>query len=719
MKYCLGLDLGTNSIGWAILSLDHESQPTRIVDLGSHIFHDGRDPKSGESTAVQRRLARQARRNRDRTLRRQKKLLAILTKNGLFPSDLQEREKLKNLDVYTLRVVALDKKMQAYEIGRILYHLAQRRGFKSGRKHLESENQQKENTKLLPKLEDLEKRIQKTSSRTFGEYLLNKVNKREIKRNKSHLEISLHPTRRMIEDEFDQIIKVQKQHHKNLTDKLIKEIHHSIFYQRHLKSSEELVGPCEMYPDSEKRGANYLPSIQEFKLLQTIGQLKLIQDGRNIELTFDQKKAIYNELRKGSKKTFKDLRMKTLKLDSDIEFNLESGTSKSLNGSAVNAKFKGKDYFGKEWLNLSLEEQDKIVLDIAKADEDEDKDELKEKSQKWSLQPKEKIFDNDLLEKLPTGYGRFSYKVAQELCKTFIENNFCRYDQAMEILGHKLGQHNITGIKDKLPYYGEVLKRYAIPRPDKLQKNEQDKKGRISNPTVHIVLNQLRKVVNALIDCHGKPEKIIVELGRDLKMNKKQKANYEKSQKENQRANEEADQELEKLGFPSHRENRIRYKLWKEMNKRMDGKAQCPYTGKMISLRQAFSGQVEIDHILPFSKTLDDSFANKILAYSQANQTKGNRSPFEGFSSDTNKLKEMLARVKNFPANKRLRFNEDAMKRFEDENEWLKRQLNDTRYLSRVAKEYVKCLGCQVSVSKGIYTSKVRYNLGLNSILEW
>ena len=711
MKYRIGLDLGTNSIGWAILSLDSKGQPTGIVDLGSRIFHDGRDPKSGESSAVQRRLARQARRNRNRKLQRQKKLLAILIKNGFFPKNSQKCEELKNLDVYALRVVALDREVKAYELGRIFYHLAQRRGFKSGRKYQEDESQKQENKKLLPLLEDLEKRIREEKSRTFGEYLLKKANSKETKRNKPCLEESLHPTRKMIEDEFNHIITTQKQHHKNLTDKLIEKIRSSIFHQRPLKSTEELIGPCEMYTDTEKRGANYLPSIQEFKILQTIGQLKLIQDGRTIELKLDQKKRIYNELHKVSKKTFKDLRIKILQLDSDVEFNLESEIRKDLKGHAINAKFKGKDYFGKDWLSLSLEEQDKIVLDIVQA---EDKDMLRKKSKDWSLKPQEKIFDDHLLEKLPKGYSTFSQKAAQELCKTFIENDFCRYDEAMEILGHKLGNSSTKDIKDHLPYYGEVLKRYAIPRPDRLQKNNQDKIGRISNPTVHIVLNQLRQIINALIKRYGKPTEIVVELGRDLKMNKKQKANYEKSQKENQKANEEAEKELKNLGLQSNRENIIRYKLLKELANCMDGNAQCPYTGKIISLTKAFSGEFEVEHILPFSKTLDDSFANKILACSKANQKKGDRSPFEAFGSD----KQMFARIKKLPANKRWRFNEDAMKRFEDENEWLSRQLNDMRYMSKVAKQYLECLGSKISVSKGIYTGKVRYGLGLNSLLS-
>ena len=407
----------------------------------------------------------------------------------------------------------------------------------------------------------------------------------------------------------------------------------------------------------------------------------------------------------------------SLSLDSDIEFNLENSKRKYLIGNATNAKFKGNGYFGKEWLKLSLKEKDQILLDIAKS---ENQEQLKEHAKTWILQPKgDKIFEDDLLDQLPKGYGQFSQKATYQFCETFVQRGFCRYDEAMENLGYKLGDHKFKSkIKDKLPYYGDILKRYAIPRPNRLQKDEQDQIGRISNPTVHIVLNQLRLVVNALIDRYGKPEKIIVELGRNLKMNKKQKAEYEALQKKNQTVNEEANQELGGLKISINRENKIRYKLWKEMSNYMNGQVQCPYTGKIISLKKVFSREIQIDHILPFSRTLDDSFANKILCYEKGNQKKLDKSPFEAFHSDPEKLQKMLATIKSFPSNKRWRFYEDAMERFKNENEWLSRQLNDMRYISRVAKEYVKCICRNVSVSKGIYTGKVRYGLGLNSILQ-
>jgi len=134
----LGLDVGTNSIGWALIDTD----AGRIIDLGSRIFSDGRDPKSGASLAVDRRDARAARRRRDRYLGRRSAFLEALIRHGLMPEAAEETRLLAAKDPYVLRARALDEPLTPHEIGRALFHLNQRRGFKSNRK---AERGRKEN----------------------------------------------------------------------------------------------------------------------------------------------------------------------------------------------------------------------------------------------------------------------------------------------------------------------------------------------------------------------------------------------------------------------------------------------------------------------------------------------------------------------------------------------------------------------------------------------
>ncbi|MGB0865570.1 MAG: type II CRISPR RNA-guided endonuclease Cas9, partial [Granulosicoccaceae bacterium] len=134
MNYRLALDLGTTSIGWAILRLDKENKPCAIVKLSSRIFSDGRHPKTGASLAVDRRLARQMRRRRDRLLKRKRRMQEALVNLGFLPADKEARKALVDLDPYTLRAIGLDKPLTGPEFGRALLHLNQRRGFKSNRK---------------------------------------------------------------------------------------------------------------------------------------------------------------------------------------------------------------------------------------------------------------------------------------------------------------------------------------------------------------------------------------------------------------------------------------------------------------------------------------------------------------------------------------------------------------------------------------------------------
>ena len=110
MRYRLGLDLGTNSIGWSVLKIDSDNDdPGRFsfVDMGVRIFPDGREPaksgRVGDSLAVQRRLARGARRNRDHGRNRKARLIEMLIDCGLFPTDLNARKKLALLNPYRLR----------------------------------------------------------------------------------------------------------------------------------------------------------------------------------------------------------------------------------------------------------------------------------------------------------------------------------------------------------------------------------------------------------------------------------------------------------------------------------------------------------------------------------------------------------------------------------------------------------------------------------------
>ncbi len=170
MKYRLALDLGPTSLGWAVLLLDNNKprKPKAIVKIGSRIFSDGRDPKTSASLAVNRRLARQARRRRDRLLKRKKRLIDTLIDLGVFPSDPTKRRLLVKLDPYEIRARGLSEALSPGEFGRAIFHLNQRRGFKSNRK---TDSKDSESGLLKAAITELRNKLDKENFRTLGEWL--------------------------------------------------------------------------------------------------------------------------------------------------------------------------------------------------------------------------------------------------------------------------------------------------------------------------------------------------------------------------------------------------------------------------------------------------------------------------------------------------------------------------------------------------------------------
>jgi len=165
--YRMALDIGTNSIGWALYSLDNQKKPCKIVDAGVRIFPSGRDHKTYTTLNTDRRLARLQRRQRDRYLQRRTYLLHLLKENELFPQDVFSAKKLASLNPYELRAKGLDEKIPLHHFGRALFHINQRRGFKSNRKS----GGDKESGLINKSVKDSQKTMKELGARTYGEFL--------------------------------------------------------------------------------------------------------------------------------------------------------------------------------------------------------------------------------------------------------------------------------------------------------------------------------------------------------------------------------------------------------------------------------------------------------------------------------------------------------------------------------------------------------------------
>lgn len=705
MAHRLGLDIGTNSLGWCLLRLDGDRRPTGIVDLGVRIFHDSRDPKSGTSLTADRRSARSMRRRRDRYLQRRRKLMNALVRHGLMPADPKERKRLERLDPYELRARGLDEPLTLFELGRALFHLDQRRGFKSNRK---SDVDEKEVGKVRQAVTELERRLAESGARTLGEFLYRRLRKGKTARARPG--IGFYPSRAMYEAEFDALWATQAPHHPELTDAAREEIRDILFHQRRLKPVEP--GNCELDP-SDKRAPLALPLTQRFRMYQELNNLRLIMPDRTERrLTYEERTKLFDRLERQKTFAFSAMR-KALGLDADIGFNLEDEKRKHLNGDQTGTVLASEDRFGPRWWELDEEAQGEIVEALLEC---EDEDEIAELAQrKWGLEADAAA--RLARVRLKQGYGRVGPR-AMAAIMPIMRDQGLTYAEARKEAGY--GDPSPPELGDALPYYGEVLQRHVSWRPTGDADPMEKEFGRLANPTVHVGLNQLRKLVNALIAEYGRPDQIVVELARELKFGRQRKREIQQEQAANTRRNERIASEIEALGQPVTGENIRRYKLWEDLGEVHD--RRCVYTGEVISGRMLFSDEVEVEHILPFQQSLDDSMANRILCLRRGNRDKGDRSPHEAFGHNPPgyDYDAILKLAAGLPRNKRWRFAPDAMERWEKEGGFIARQLTDTAYLAKATKEYLGhiCNPDDVWVIPGRLTALLRGKWGLNSLLS-
>lgn len=252
-------------------------------------------------------------------------------------------------------------------------------------------------------------------------------------------------------------------------------------------------------------------------------------------------------------------------------------------------------------------------------------------------------------------------------------------------------------------------------------------------------LNQFRRVLNELIKQYGcPPYEIYLEMARETSLSAKDLAKLNGEHRQNRLANVAINEALEKLNVAPTYANRMKYKLWEDLDPDPSGRC-CPLTGKNISLEKLFTPQIEVEHILPFSRSFDDSRNNKMVCFKSANQIKKNQTPYEAFGQSL-EWDSILARAKKmspgdhkygknargFRVNKFWRFLPDAMQRMQmDEGSFIARQLNDTKYMSRMARRYAEFVtgkypgkgGRRVFAIKGKFTADLRHHWGLGELV--
>lgn len=747
LRYRLALDLGSTSIGWCLIRLNPVDEPVAIIRMGVRIFPNGREPakpgQQGESLAKNRRERRQARRRRDRFLHRRQRLVDAMVRHGFFPVSAEGRRALVGTNPYELRRRGLDHPLTPNEFGRALFHMHQRRGFRSNRKTDKKDN---DSSVMKAAIRSLRANLSADGCRTVGEWLARRHERRlgvraryrevraprddgKFKIEKSY---DLYIDRQMVEDEFEAIWSRQASVDPDqFNDAARTELKSILLHQRPLRPVRP--GRCTLMPDFE-RAPLALPSTQRFRIYQELANLKRLDaDLREVPLDASERGRLADELRRRPHLTFDKVR-KLLGVGGAARFNLEDAKRDRLKGDSTAVELAKAEHFGEAWHDYDLAKQDAIVDQLVGQEEPA-------LLRGWLVEHTgvdEATADRIAASRLVDGHGNLSREALAWVLPE-LQQSVVGYAEAVKRAsdrGAPFEHHSVlahsqsTGeLLPALPYYGEYLQRHVSfgTREDKDRGNPAQYFGRIANPTVHIGLNQVRKVVNRLIARYGRPTEVIVEVARELKQSQARRDEIRKEQAARQSQNEQWTAALTDLAG----EVRLRkvsaldlqrMKLWQELSANPADR-RCPYTGEPISLGRLFSAEVEVEHILPFKMTLDDSLNNKTVALRSANRDKGNRTPWQAFGEGRTAGYDydgILQRAKLMPREKAKRFAPDGYERWlKEDRDFVARALTDTAYLSRVAREYLSlvCPYNKVRVIPGRLTALLRGKFGFNDAL--
>ena len=373
MAKVLGLDLGTHSLGWALV--DESENGYALLDKGVEIFQEGvaRD-KSNEKPAVEDRTnARALRRHYFRRRLRKIELLKELVRYDLCPPLSEEQLALwrqkkqypldeeflrwqrtddnEDRNPYHDRYVALTERLdlgnrtQRWLLGRALYHLAQRRGFLSNRKEAGNE---KEDGTVKESIKNLSAEMEAAGCRYLGEYFYGLYQHKErirgkyTSRNEHYLA------------EFNAICDRQL-----LPDEWRKALYRAIFFQRDLKSQKGSVGRCTFEPTKSRCPVSH-PRFEEFRMLSFINNIRITgpddrmprpltsEEIETIRPLFFRKSKTYFDFEEIARKIAGKGKYACKEDRAEVPYRFNFARTATVSGCPVTASFMA--VFGEEWL---------------------------------------------------------------------------------------------------------------------------------------------------------------------------------------------------------------------------------------------------------------------------------------------------------------------------------------------------------------------------------
>ena len=731
-KRIFGFDIGIASLGWAVVDFDDTADPENniyptgeIVKSGVRCFPVAENPKDGSSLAQPRRQKRLLRRLCRRKARRMAGIKNLFVANGLIGKDALFNEKSNiykardNADVWDLRVKALTEKLTTIEFIRVLTHLAKHRGFKSYR--IAAEKADAESGKVLEAVKA--NRALLESGKTLAQIIVEKGGQKRnrektiLKNGKTAKQASYENSIPRDEIERETRLIFEKQRAFGLeaaNEKLQRDFEDIAFRFREIKSKniEKMIGKCEFEKD-EPRAPKNAPSAEFFVAWTKINNCRVREpDGKIRFLTQAEKETVFNLL-----KDQKEVKYSTLKKAlfakrpdvqfTDIEYNpkpvydKKTGEKIEKTENPENQKF----FSLKGWHDLKsvidvsaypVETLNKIATVVATKKNDAD----------ITKGLKELNLPDAEIEKLTSlSFSKFIrlslkalYKILPEMQKGM------KYNEACDAVGYVF--------KSTGECFAAQKGKFLPPIPESLA---------TTVPAVNRAMAQFRKVYNALAREYGTPDQINVELARDVyntyderkKIADKQKEYGEERQKARDLA--QAKTGIENIGG----RDLLKFRLYEQQ----DGK--CIYSGETLDLRRLTEQDYcDVDHIIPYSRSLDNSQNNKVLCLSRENRQKSDKTPLE-YITDSVEQAEFIARVKSMKGLSSQKRDRLLIRDFnEKELEFRDRNINDTRYMARYIMKYLDdCIdfsGSQTDIKdhvqsrNGALTDFLRHQWGLH-----
>lgn len=663
-KFSFYFDL--NSISWAVLSDDD------IIASGKREFKPG-ETLDGKSLGAERREKRLQRRNIKRKVQRRNAIKKLLLKYGFF-DDIEAFDKYlhyanKEKDLWQLRVEALYREVSKEELARILIYFASHRGFLSKRKS--AEERDKDKGKVLTAIRN-NKTLTENNDKALVEFIYERAGVSGKKKNYSRIN-----EKDEVEQVYDNTIsrlEIVKELNKLyaiqplFTESLYHDYLDILFWDKPMQSVYRMVKYCTFEPSYKRCCANSI-SFELYKLHNLANNLRYIVNGEEYALTAEQKQQLFELAYKTKTLKYKSLH-KLFKKDTTL-FSTEKQPEIHFKGLDYrNEKAEDKEFFsfvgfhsfvkrfGKEFVLEHINDFDRVINIIAY----QKTDAMIEAKIKSDVP----IFTDEDVEFFKTlnfsGFSHLSlvalYKILPYLKKGYLLH------QACEAAGYKHNEENFYIIGDTI-YLEKIPEDVLLP------------------PTVKKVLTQLRKVYNELVDAYGTPSAIHYNIAKDLKYSYQKRREIFRENLKNEAYNKKAVETLTKLGLEPTKYNIEKYKLWNSQER------CCLYTGTPISLNELFTDKIQVDHIIPYSRCCDNSYANKMITTSAQNALKGNKIPYEYFAANSQKWQEFVDRVKYMkylsPGKKERLLSTDFA---DNESQCIENNLNDNHYIAKFLKKY-------------------------------